>query len=264
MYYSKSKKKIFNEIKESGYTILNNIYSRKKINGVKKSLLSMLHYIDPRNKNLNLQSKYHQIKQYKPILKRHFYDMCKNESEILRLVQDSKIVDIAKGFFNTDVIFSSSPGILIFEDRRFFYPHQETHQFSINFLNLWSPLYDAKGSQGGIAIYKDSHKHGYWKHNTNNKLNSTCVDPAIAKKFKRKILKVNAGSVLLMHSALIHESVAMKKKQFARFVLNDRLCPLKKLPYLTKENAPKRIPYPGHGEGGNSVDYNSMNIYLND
>ena len=44
--------------------------------------------------------------------------MCKNESEILRLVQDSKIIDIAKGFFNTDVIFSSSPGILIFEDKR--------------------------------------------------------------------------------------------------------------------------------------------------
>ena len=33
---------------------------------------------------------------------------------------------------------------------------------------------------------------------------------------------------------------------------------------MTKEKAPKRIPYPGHGEGGNSVDYNSENIYFKD
>ena len=53
-----------------------------------------------------------------------------------------------------------------------------------------------------------------------------------------------------------------KKKGFARFIIIDRLCPLKQLPYLERKGVPKKIPYPGHCEGGDKVDYNTKNIYL--
>ena len=148
------------------------------------------------------------------------------------------------------------------ENDRFLAPHQETNQFSRDFLFIWAPLYDAKGDQGGITIYENSHKHGYWQHHTNNNLGSTNVISEAASKFKKKKLEVDAGSALLIHSAMIHESVNTNKKGFARFIVIDRLCPLKQVPYLEKADVPKKIPYPGHGEGGDTVDYNSKDIYL--
>ncbi len=264
MFYSKREKnKIFKQIKENGYAYLENIYSNKQLNKVKSSLVSMLNYIKPDKKNMNLQEKYYQIKKFNPVLKGHFYDLCKNEIELLKLVNDDRVVDLVKGFFDADVIFSGQPGILIYDDdnERVLVPHQETNQFSKNFLFIWSPLYDAKDDQGGLLIYENSHKHGYFKHHTKNKLGSTNVSKETLKKFKEKKLEVNAGSALLIHSALIHGSAHTSKKKFSRFVIIDRLCPLKKLPYLEKENVPKKIPYFGHGKGGKTVDYNTEKIY---
>tara|TARA_B100000029_G_C17534744_1_gene944471 strand:- start:599 stop:1420 length:822 start_codon:yes stop_codon:yes gene_type:complete len=266
LYSKKQKEKIFKDINENGYAYLKNVYTNKQLDKVKSSLLSMLNYINPEKKRKSLQEKYYQIKKISPILKGHFYELCKNELEILKLVNDEKIVDLVKGFFKTDVIFSAQPGILVYDDEndRCLVPHQETHQFAKDFLFVWSPLYDAKGDQGGLLIYEKSHKHGYYKHHTNNQLGSTNVNDDALKKFKPKKLEVKAGDALLIHSALIHGSVETKKKYFSRFIIIDRLCPLKKLPYLEKENVPKKIPYFGHGEGGDTVDYNTKNIYLND
>ena len=120
-----------------------------------------------------------------------------------------------------------------------------------DFLFIWAPLYKAKNSQGGLLIFKDSHKKGYQKHHFDNKLGSAQVSKEIINKFEKKIIEVDAGSALLIHSALIHGSIKTKKKRFARFVLCDRLCPLVKLPYLRKEKAPIKIPYVG-------VDYNAI------
>ena len=43
------------------------------------------------------------------------------------------------------------------------------NNLSIDFLSIWSPLYDAKDDQGGLLIYENSHKHGYFKHHIKNK-----------------------------------------------------------------------------------------------
>lgn len=266
LYTEKDKKMIYKSIKDNGYALLENLYTEEQLDKIKKSLLGMLNYMQPNNKTKNLQEKYYDIKKASRILKGHFYDLCKNEVELLRLVQDPRVIDIVKGFFNAATVFSSDPGILIYDDEndRFLAPHQETNQFSRDFLFIWAPLYDAKGDQGGITVYKDSHKHGYYKHHTNNKLGSTNVNPESLKKFQKKIIEVEAGSALLIHSALIHGSVETRKKNFSRFIIIDRLCPLKRLPYLTREKSSKKIPYFGHGEGGDKVDYNTEEIYIND
>jgi len=193
-------------------------------------------------------------------LKAHFYEMCAYEFETLQALHDPKLVELVKGYFKTETIFSGRPAIHIHdsENERSLAPHQETHQYSKDNLLLWAPLYDAKGDQGGLYIYKDSHKHGYQRHDAVNKLGSTEIDSKIVKQFERKRLEVNAGSALIIHSAVIHESVETQKKRFARFILSERFCPLQKIPYLRKENVPIKIPYADKNKPGGDVDYNSI------
>ena len=101
MFYSaKEKEIIFKNIKDNGYTRLENLYSEVQLNKIKKSLLSMLNYMQPNDKTKNLQEKYYEIKNASRILKGHFYDLCKNEVELLRLVQEPRVIDIVKGFFD--------------------------------------------------------------------------------------------------------------------------------------------------------------------
>ena len=266
LYSVKEKEIIFKDIKDNGFTRLENLYSEEQLNKVKKSLLSMLNYMQPNDKTKNLQEKYYEIKNASRILKGHFYDLCRNEVELLRLVQDPRVIDIVKGFFNVEVVFSGNPGVFIRDDEndRCLDPHQETNQLSRDTLIIWAPLYDAKGDQGGITIYKDSHKYGYYKHHKDNKLGSSCVNSESLKKFEKEkqVIEVEEGSAILFHSALIHGSAEIRKKNFAGFIINDRLCPLKRLPYLTREKSYRKIPYYGHGEGGDKVDYNTENIYI--
>ena len=261
MYYSNDdKEKIFKNIRRDGYSQLKDCYSEDQLNKVKNSLLSMLNYIKHDDKITNLHEKYYQIKDYNPILKGHFFDMCSFELETLQLLHQPKILDLVKSYFKTDVVFSGGPGVHMrdSENERILIGHQETHQFARDFLFVWAPLYDAKGDQGGLIVYKDSHKHGYWQHNTNNTLGSSSINPEILKKFKGEKIEVDAGSALLIHSALIHASAKTLKKKFIRFVITDRICPLQKVPYLKKEDVPIKIPYPGHGDGGDGVDYTAI------
>lgn len=252
-YPKEEKEKIFQGIKENGYALLKNIFPAQDINNVKKSLCEMLNYIKPDSKITNLQEKYYQIKEYSPELKSHFYDMVQHEIESLRLLRNPKVHNLVKEFFKTEVIFSASPSIHIFdsENERFLEPHQEISQYSKDFLFIWAPLYDAKADQGGLLVFKDSHKKGYQKHHFDNKLGSAQISKEIINQFEKKIVEVEAGSALLIHSSLIHGSIKTKKKRFARFILCDRLCPLVKLPYLKEEKAPIKIPYVG-------VDYNTI------
>ena len=207
---------------------------------------------------MSLQEKYYQVKEYNPNLKAHFYDMCAFELETRLALHDPKILNLVKGYFGTNVLFSGRPAIHIHdsENERFLEPHQETNMFSKDFLFVWAPLYDAKNDQGGLLIYKNSHKHGYWKHKVDNKIGSTNINLKKLKKFEKKILKVEAGSALLIHSAVVHGSIKTRKRRFARFVMTDRFCPLIKLPYLRNEKAPLLIPYMFEGE--DKIDYNSI------
>ena len=72
-----------------------------------------------------------------------------------------RIVDIAKDFFDSEVIFSGRPAIHVHDDQndKLLEPHQETNQISRDNILLWSPLYDSNEQQGGMTIYEGSHKH---------------------------------------------------------------------------------------------------------
>ena len=130
--------------------------------------------------------------------------------------------------------------------------------FSAEGILLWSPLYDAIGDQGGLYIYSGSHKHGIYPHEENSpKTSHQGVSPEILNQFERRRLAVKAGTLLLIDCAVIHESVETVKKDFARFILSERFCPLRKIPYLRQENVPVKIPYPD-GVKGFTKDYNEL------
>ena len=232
---------------------MKNFYSKKQLNEVKKSLTHTLNYIVPDKKTKNLHEKYYQVKDYSLKLKGHFFDMTSFEIGTLKLLYDSRVIDLVKSFFGTEVVFSGRPAIHIHdsENERFWDPHQETNQCARDFLFLWAPLFDAKGDQGGLLVYEKSHTQGYWKHQSSNELNSSHLKNDVLNKFEKKKVEVNAGSALLIHSALIHGSVETKKRRFARFILCDRYCPLQKIPYLKDENATLKIPHFG-------FDYNKI------
>ena len=250
-YSDKEKINIYSEINENGFCKLNNVFSNSQIESVKDSLFKILNYIKPDDSIKDLQEKYYQVKNHSMKLKAHFFDMTSFDINTLQILFDEKIIDLVKGYFKTEVVFSGRPSVHIHdsENERFLDPHQETNQCAKDFLFIWAPLYDAKGDQGGLNVYEKSHKYGYWKHHNTNKLGSSHLKEDVLNKFKKRRMEVNAGSALLIHSALIHGSVETKKHKFARFILCDRYCPLQKIPYLRKEEASLKIPHFG-------TDYN--------
>ena len=94
------------------------------------------------------------------------------------------------------MVFSGRPAIHIHdsENERFLDPHQETNQCARDFLFIWAPLFDAKGDQGGLEIYKKSHKHGYWKHQSSNKLGSSHLKKDVLNRFEKQKKKVAKGA----------------------------------------------------------------------
>lgn len=255
-----NEKKIINSIKENGYYIINNYYNKNDLEKIKSSLLKMLNYVK-KSKERNLQKKYYEVKKYSPILKSHWYDLATKNIDMLQLLHNPQIVNLIKKFFKTDVLLSGRPAIHVHDDKnlQLLDPHQETHQISRDSILLWSSLYDTNKEFGGLTVYKDSHKHGYFKHTLEHpRLGKkswtkkyTHVDPKIASRFEKMNLEIKAGAAVLMHSSCLHSSYPLKKKNFVRIVITERYNPLLKIPYLKKEKAPITIPYMG-------VDYNKI------
>jgi hypothetical protein len=257
-----SNNKIIKSLNEKGYYVYENFFNKKKLSKVKQSLVRILQYIHPDNET-DLQKKYYQIKELNPKLKSHFYDIAPHDINLLQELHSPVIVDIVKKIFNTEVVFSGRPAIHVHDDKndKLLAPHQETNQISRDNILLWSPLYDSNDQQGGMVIYENSHKHGYFEHKLEHpKLGAkswtdeyTHVDPSIVKRFKKIKLKVKAGSAVLMHSKVLHTGYPTKKKGFVRFVITERFNPLKGIPFLRNPNqSTLKIPFTG-------IDYNKIN-----
>tara|TARA_A100001015_G_scaffold321643_1_gene453672 strand:- start:2179 stop:2970 length:792 start_codon:yes stop_codon:yes gene_type:complete len=252
--------KIIKSINNNGYYIIKDFFNKKRLDYIKSSLINILNYIYKDNET-DLQKKYYTVKKLFPKLKSHFYDIAPRDINLLQLLHSPEVVDIAKDFFDSKVIFSGRPAIHVHDDSndKLLEPHQETNQISRDNILLWSPLYDSNDQQGGMVIYKDSHKHGYFEHKLEHpKLGKkswtneyTHVDPKIVKRFKKIKLKVKAGSAVLMHSAVLHTGYPTKKKGFVRIVITERFNPLKNIPFLKNPDAPLKIPFTG-------IDYNKI------
>ena len=248
------------EIIKNGYYILENYLNKQDIEKIKNSLLEVFQYIK-KDDEKDLLKKYYQIKKFNPKLKGNWFDIITSDISILQYLYAPAIIDFVKEFFNTKVVFCGRRHLNVFDDEndKLFPPHQETHQIARDTLLIWAPIYDTNKDNGGLAIYKNSHKHGYFKHikqeaNSKNSKWTTGynhVDLSTQKSFEKLELEIKAGSALLMSSKLIHCSYPTKKKGKVRIVITERYNPLKKIPFLKNENAPMNIPFVG-------VDYNKI------
>ena len=255
-----NKKKIIDEIRENGYFVIKNFFTKKELTTIKQSLLNTLNYIDS-NDEKDLQKKYYKIKKSNPKLKGNWYDIAPHNITLLQLLHKKELVKLIKKFFNTSDLFSGRPCIHCHDDENVHLldPHQETKQIARDNMVFWSPLYDTNKNHGGLIVYKDSHKHGYFDHTLENPhagnkswtKEYTHIDPKIAQKFKKIELKVKAGSAVLMHSAVVHSGYPNKTKGHVRITVTERFNPLQKIPFLRDENAPLRMPYVG-------IDYNKI------
>ena len=110
MKYSKEEKnRIFKEIDDNGFCKLDNLFTNEQIESVKESLYSILNYIKPDDNIKNLQEKYYQVKDHSMKLKGHFFDMTSFDINTLKILFDERIIDLVKGYFKTNVVFSGRP-----------------------------------------------------------------------------------------------------------------------------------------------------------
>ena len=253
-------KKILSEIEDNGFSIIENYFDNEDVNNLKQSLLDILNYIDSKESK-DLKKKYFEIKKTYPKFKGNWYDISSFNIDMFRLIHSTEIINLVKKFFNTSVVFSGRPAIHVHDGDNDFLleAHQETKQFARDFFLFWSPLWDTNADNGGLTLYKNSHKNGYYTHSIDSsadkgawtKQYTHIIDKKLLSRFEKINLEEKSGSAVLLHSACIHEGYPMKNKDGLRIVITERLNPLKKIPYLKDENAPLKIPYTG-------VDYNAI------
>ena len=254
-------KKILGEIDTNGYSVIENYFNTEDLKSLEKSLLDTLNYIDLDNEK-DLKKNYFKIKSKNPKLKSHWYDISCFNTEMLRSIHTKQIIELVKEYFKTNVVFSGRPAIHVhdFDNDFLLEAHQETKQFARDFFLFWAPLWDTNEENGGLTVYKDSHKRGYFEHSIDpepgqkvwTKQYTHVKDKKVLSQFEKINLEVKGGSAVLLHSACIHQGYPIKKENGLRIVITDRLNPLKKIPFLKDENKPMKIPYTG-------VDYNQIN-----
>ena len=250
--------KIIKEIKEKGYYVCENFFTKKDLKEIKGSLLETLHYIK-KDKEKDLQKKYYKIKKFNPKLKGHWYDMANYNLTLYKHLHSKKVITLMKKYFNTNVLFSARPCIHAHDNSNDYLlePHQETNMFSKDGILVWSTLFDTNKKNGGLVIYEGSHRHGFFKHRLKSASGKkkwtkkyTNIDSKIYGKFKRVEMDIKAGSAIFMINSMVHCGYPMTQKKNVRITLTERFNPLKKIPYLKNENASLNIPY--------TADYNKI------
>jgi len=248
------------EIEKKGYYIFDDYLNYKDLEKIRNSLLKTLHYIKP-DSETDLVKKYYQVKNFNPTLKGNWFDVITTDINILQYLYAPAIINFVKDYFNTEVVFSGRRHVNVFdeENNKLLPAHQETQQLAGEVLFIWAPIYDTNIETGGLSVYENSHKYGYFKHEKEKSRSGDTrwtggyngVDVETTKKFKRIELEVKAGSAVLLHSKILHCSYPSKKKGGLRIVITERYNPLQKIPFLKDEKATMNIPFEG-------VDYNKI------
>ena len=251
---------VINSIKKDGYFIFENFFSKNDLVEIKGSLLQTLNYIK-KSKEKNLIKKYYEIKKFNKKLKGNWYDMANYNLTLQKFLHSDDIINLVQRYFNSKVIFSARPCIHVHDSSNDFLlePHQETNMFSRDGILLWCPIYDTNEDNGGLTIYKGSHKHGFFQHKLKSSTGAkkwtkdyTNIDRAIYSKFKKENLNVKAGSAVFIINRMVHTGYPMKAKNTLRITLTERYNPLQQMPYLKNPKADIKIPY--------TVDYNKINL----
>ncbi len=179
---------------EKGYLILENILSSSDCDEI-----------------IKLANKYNAKKDYVPIMNIHNYS-----NMILKIMSNSNIIKYVEEIFNGKALGLQTEFFFMPPGTKGFSPHQDNTYVQANqnsFVSVWIALTDVNTMNGGLIIWPESHKE--FQLRTEENENTPCVnqDPnarkmksIIPKKYKATSPNMPKGSIMFIHSWLVHAS----------------------------------------------------------
>jgi ectoine hydroxylase-related dioxygenase (phytanoyl-CoA dioxygenase family) len=203
--------KIKNQLKEKGYIVIKNFFTKKQVKELLKSYEKNIDYCNSlmsSSKKNSLDKKYLYLEKKNKNLKSKSYDLSKYHPSLFQLATDKKLMTILESVFK-ETFFLDFPQIRIDDNKNsFMLPmHQEIFgQMSRKLLTLWCPLTDVSKKNGTLTIQSDSHKMGVLGHEfiyLNNRQHHAVKKKYINKK-KIKYFNLKSGDIVLFDPYLIH------------------------------------------------------------
>lgn len=179
---------------EKGYLILENILSSSDCDEI-----------------IKLANKYNVKKDYVPIMNIHNYS-----NMILKIMSNSNIIKYVEEIFNGKALGLQTEFFFMPPGTKGFSPHQDNTYVQANqnsFVSVWIALTDVNTMNGGLIIWPESHKEFQLRTEENESTPSVNQDPnarkmksIIPKKYKATSPNMPKGSIMFIHSWLVHAS----------------------------------------------------------
>ena len=186
---------------DQGYLILKDVFLRSECDEI-----------------VNFANTYNKRNDYVPIMNIH-----KSSDEILKYMSNKKIIRYVEEVFNGNALGLQTEFFFMPPGTNGFSPHQDNTYVQADqncFVSAWIALSDVNSHNGGLIIWPESHKEEELKNQENEELPSDNQDPnarkmksIIPKKYKSLSPEISKGSVMLIHSWLVHASNTNNSKK---------------------------------------------------
>ena len=183
-----------NFLNENGYLILDNIFSVNKCEELVK-----------------LAYKLNEREDFRPIMNIHNIS-----KEVMEFMSNKLLLDVIHNFFNAQALGLQTEYFFMPPGTKGFSPHQDNTYVkasSDSFISAWIALTNVNNKNGGLIIWPKSHKENQLEQVENESLPSKNQDPnarkmtsVIPKKYNSFSPEISKGSVMLIHSWLVHAS----------------------------------------------------------
>ncbi len=232
-----------NLFNKNGYIILKNFINVTDINNIFNDVenifdKSLKHCTTQKLYNIN--DKYYWLKNNKPILKSHCYDLFGKLDSINKIFNNEILINIVKDILSSPIIIDKIQ--LRIDDKendRILPMHQERGQISKKEITIWCPLINITENSGGVCIIPESHKYGDLGIEIYDKDYTGVPRKYIKNKNIQKIF-MNKGDILIFHWDLIHGSFPNISNDI-RYTCVARFNSIDKVPYINDENASLHI-----------------------
>lgn len=192
-------KKLQNNIEffqKNGYVIIEDIYTPEECDLIINSAHNIL---GQSNKDLT------------PLMNIH-----KGSNEVQNFMAKNELIEFIENFFEGKALGLQTEFFFMPPKTIGFNPHQDNSYVNAapnSFVSAWCALTDIDESNGGLIIWPGTHLEGQLKTEATGLPKSEHQDPnavlkktIIPKEFKSKNIRIKKGSILMIHSWLVHAS----------------------------------------------------------